>query len=49
MKTPDAGGVYRTSSEALTTTVDEREKLGGEAPLRSSAAKSATNLIQKTN
>jgi hypothetical protein len=34
MKTADAGDVYRTSSEALTATTDEREELG-----RRSAAK----------
>jgi hypothetical protein len=34
MKTPDAGGVYRTSREALTATADEREKLGRRGALK---------------
>jgi hypothetical protein len=47
MKTPDAGGVYRTSSEALTATADEREKLGRRGALKIECCKERYQLDTK--
>jgi hypothetical protein len=47
MKIPDAGGIYRTSSEALTATADEREKLGRRGALKIERRKERYQLDTK--
>ena len=47
VKISDAGGVYRTSSEALTATADEREKLGRRGALKIERRKERYQLDTK--